>query len=195
MLTRDEVIALLSRCSPTGSAGIRNRALFTVLWRAGLRIGEALALYEKDLQQVEGEIRVLHGKGDKFRTCQMDAESWIELRPWLERRARLGLDWRHPLFCTVSGGGPGKALAPGDVREALRRAANRAGIAKRVHPHGLRHTLAYELAREGVPLPVIKAQLGHSSIATTHTYVQRLAPGEIEKYMKGRTWRDEPRGG
>jgi integrase len=56
------------------------------------------------------------------------------------------------------------------------RLAIRAGIEKRVHPHGLRQTHAYELTMEGVPVPIIRQQLGHASLATTDRYVGHLAP-------------------
>ena len=58
-------------------------------------------------------------------------------------------------------------MAPQYVRVMLRRLADRAGIGKRVAPHQLRHTLAAELVAEGVPMPIIRDQLGHSSLAVT----------------------------
>ena len=57
------------------------------------------------------------------------------------------------------------------------RLARRAGIEKRVHPHGLRHTHAAELAFEGAPMNLIEAQLGHSSLATTSRYLAPHRPG------------------
>ncbi len=68
------------------------------------------------------------------------------------------------------------------------RLARRAGIDKRVHPHGLRHTRAAELAFEGVPMNVVQAQLGHSSLATTSRYLAHIAPAELVKAMQARTW-------
>jgi integrase/recombinase XerD len=59
------------------------------------------------------------------------------------------------------------------------RLARRAGIEKRVHPHGLRHTHAAELALEGQPMNLIQAQLGHSSLATTSRYLAHIAPAEL----------------
>lgn len=65
----------------------------------------------------------------------------------------------------------------------------KAGIEKRVHPHGLRHTHAAELAREGTPLNLIQAQLGHESLATTDKYLRHIAPEELVKAMKARIWK------
>ncbi len=63
-----------------------------------------------------------------------------------------------------------------------------AGIEKRVHAHGLRHTHAAELAREGVPINVIQAQLGHSDLGTTSRYLAHIAPQELIEQMQKREW-------
>ena len=62
------------------------RALIVVLWRAGLRISEALALAESDLDPRRGSILVRCGKGGKRREVGMDAWAWEQLTPWLELR-------------------------------------------------------------------------------------------------------------
>jgi integrase len=82
----------------------------------------------------------------------------------------------------------GASLKTAYVRALLPRLAARAGIEKRVHPHGLRHTHAAELAREGTPLNLVQAQLGHSSLATTDGYLRHIAPEELVKAMKARIW-------
>jgi len=64
----------------------------------------------------------------------------------------------------------------------------RAGIEKRVHAHGLRHTHAAELALEGKAMNLIQAQLGHSSLATTSRYLAHIAPAELVKAMQARMW-------
>lgn len=64
------------------------------------------------------------------------------------------------------------------VRTLLPQMARQASIHKRVHPHGLRHTHAYELTMEGVPMPIIQRQLGHPSLATTDRYLAHIdSPG------------------
>ncbi len=75
------------------------------------------------------------------------------------------------------------------VRTFMQRIGKKAGIEKRVHPHGLRHTYAYELAvSEGRPLPLIQAALGHGNLSTTDRYVRHIAPVELIETMKGREW-------
>jgi site-specific recombinase XerD len=183
-LTPDEVKALIRVCSKRAPTGIRNRALIVVLYRAGLRISEALSLTPKDLNAQAGTIRVLHGKGDKARVVGLDAGAWAILQLWLDRRAVLGISGRLPVFCTLQG----KLVKPAYVRMLLPRLARRAGIDKRVHAHGLRHTHAFELASEGTALHVIQAQLGHSSVATTDRYIRHLNPAAVVEAIRSRAW-------
>ena len=96
----------------------------------------------------------------------------------------LGFNGYMPLFCTLQG----KPLKSSYVRTLLPRLADKADIEKRVHPHGLRHTHAYELMTEGVPVPIIQQQLGHTSLATTDRYVSHLAPVDLISHMQQRDW-------
>jgi site-specific recombinase XerD len=184
ILTSDEIKALLKVCSTRAPTGIRNRALLVALYRGGLRISEALALKPKDLDREHGTVRVLHGKGNRSRVVGLDVTAFAVIECWLERRAELHINGRHRLFCTLEG----KPLDASYVRHLLPRLASKAGIEKRVHPHALRHTHAAELAREGVPLNLIQAQLGHSNVATTSRYLAHIAPTELISTMQGREW-------
>jgi site-specific recombinase XerD len=159
--------------------------LVVLLWRAGLRISEALSLIPKDLNADKGTIRVLHGKGDKARVVGLDAGAWGVLQRWLDQRSSLGISARRPVFCTL-GGSPVQASY---VRNLLPRLAKKAGVEKRVHPHGLRHTHASELRQEGVDLGIIGKQLGHASIATTARYIDHLCPQAVVDAMQARQWR------
>jgi site-specific recombinase XerD len=82
----------------------------------------------------------------------------------------------------------GTPIPSSQVRQLLPRLARQAGIEKRVHPHGLRHTHAYELMMEGVAMPIIQSQLGHVSLATTNTYLAHIAPKEVIETMQKREW-------
>jgi site-specific recombinase XerD len=78
------------RCPAEQSAhGLRARALIVLLWRAGLRISEALALAESDLDHMAGGVLVRRGKGGKRRHVGMDRWGWQQIDPWLERRVAL----------------------------------------------------------------------------------------------------------
>jgi site-specific recombinase XerD len=184
VLTPDEVRALLAACSSRAPTGIRNKALIAALYRGGLRLGEALALMPKDLDPDQGTVTVLHGKGDRRRTVGLDPAAMALVLRWVDRRKDLGIDGRRRLFCTLDG----RPLKPSYVRTLLPRLATRAGVEKRVHPHGLRHTLAFELMMEGVPVPIIQRQLGHASLATTQRYLDHIAPKEVIEVMQARVW-------
>jgi site-specific recombinase XerD len=183
-LTAQEVKALLRACSKRAATGVRNRALIVVLYRAGLRISEALSLYPKDLDAQASTIRVLHGKGDHDRVVGLDTGAWAVVQLWLDRRAAAGINVRAPVFCTLKG----RPMKSAYVRTLLPRMARKAGIDKRCHAHGLRHTHAFELATEGTPIHVIQAQLGHSSVATTDRYIKHLNPAAVVDAMKSRAW-------
>lgn len=159
-----------------------------LLYRTGLRISEALALRLADVDVAAGTIRVLHGKGDRARTVGVDAAALDVLGVWIERRQALDLPARGPLFCTLKG----RPLATSYIRALMPRLALRAGIGKRVHAHGFRHTLASELRREGVDIAVISKQLGHATIATTSVYLDHIAPAEVVETIRRRRWHAEP---
>ena len=103
----------------------------------------------------------------------------------MDVRAKLPYVYRRStLFCTLDG----EPVQTAYVRALLPRLARRAKIAKRVHPHGLRHTGAAELRAEGVDIGVISKQLGHASIATTARYLDHIQPQQVIKTMQQREW-------
>ena len=75
------------RAAGDDAHGRRLRALIVILWRAGLRVQEALALAEADLDQRRGALLVRRGKGGRRREVGMDAWGWDELHPWLDLRS------------------------------------------------------------------------------------------------------------
>ena len=194
VLTDAEVCNLMRACSRYAPTGLRNRALIALLYRAGLRINEALSLYPKDLELADGSVRVLNGKGGRSRTVGLDPggaaiiERWLDARSHLNLdptgRSRLALTGRHPVFCTLRG----RPMAAAYVRVMLKRLAARAGIDKRVHAHGLRHTHAAQLRAEGVDIAIISRQLGHASITTTARYLDHIAPRAVIETMRNRSW-------
>ena len=189
VLTVAEVCALLD-AFPGGPGGARSRALVVLLWRSGLRVAEALALRVQDVDFDLGAITVLCGKGAKRRVVGIDAQALEYLREWLREREHTGIPLAAQLFCTVSndGGGRGRPLTASAFRGQLKRYARKAGIAKRVHPHGFRHTHAFELANEAIPLHVIQSQLGHESLSMTAHYVDHLAPQQVIQAISNREW-------
>jgi site-specific recombinase XerC len=125
----EEIISVM-RAAGTGPAADRARALIVILWRAGLRISEALALAERDLDPGRGAVLVRSGKGGKRREVGMDAWAWEQLRPWLQYRAT---DRRADLRDQVTGRrwtvgadrgteAPAPARAPGGCTASVRSA-------------------------------------------------------------------------
>lgn len=179
-----EIQALIKGCSNRAPTGIRNRALIAVMWRCGLRVGEALALEPRDVDIDSGTLRIRHGKGDRSRTVGLDTAASGLLARWLDRRKALGHGGRRKLFCTLDG----RELNQSYVRHLLRRLAVKAGVERRIHPHALRHAYAAELAREGVPMNVLRDALGHSSLAVTDRYLRDVAPVHVIETMRAREW-------
>ena len=166
----------MMRAAGPGAYGDRLRAMIVVLWRAGLRVGEALALAETDLDPGRGAVLIRRGKGGKRREVGMDGWGWRELEPWIEYRRQLPVG---PLFCVLHGPSRGRPWAPAAVRRELRRAGVRAGVRRRLAPHQLRHAHAVEMVHEGVPLVVIQRQLGHAHLGITSIYLQGIDNAEI----------------
>ena len=156
--------------------GVRARALIVVLWRAGLRISEALALSETDLDSSRGSLLVRRGKGGRRREIGMDAWGWEQLHPWVEARVALPVG---TFFCVISGATRGRPWSNTSARTQLRRLAAQAGVRRRFAPHQLRHAHAVEMAREGIPLNVIQRQLGHANLGITSVYLQGIDNHEI----------------
>jgi site-specific recombinase XerD len=173
--TVEEIVAVM-RHPADDRHGRRVRAMIVVLWRAGLRVQEALALAEADLDARRGSLLVRRGKGGRRREVGMDDWAWEQLAPWLGTRVELPVG---PLFCIIDGPTRGRSWSSAGVRVELRRLAARAGVRRRFALHQLRHAHAVELAREGVPLNVIQRQLGHANLGTTSIYLQGIDTEEI----------------
>lgn len=171
----EEIIAVM-RQAGRSRHGLRLRGLVAVLWRSGLRISEALALNESDLDRQRGAILVRRGKGGKRREVGMDPWGWEQLTPWLDQRVLLPVG---ALFCVITGPTQGHPWSSAAVRVQLRHLARSAGVRRRFAPHQLRHAHAVEMAREGIPLNVIQRQLGHANLGVTSIYLQGIDNAEI----------------
>ena len=129
---RVEKIIAVMRVAGVGVHGARIRALVVILWRAGLRINEALTLAETDLEPRRGSILVRHGKGGKRREVGMDDWGWEHVEPWRQHRLEMPVG---PFFCVVDGATCGRTWSQTGVRAELRRLATLAGVRRRFAPH------------------------------------------------------------
>ena len=148
----EEIVAVMREAGESTS-GIRTRALVAVLWRAGLRVQEALDLSEADLEPDRGALLVRSGKGGKRREVGMDSWGWEHLNVWLNVRQELPVG---PLFCVIAGPTRGRPWSSSAVRSQLRRLTTQAGVRRRFAPHQLRRAHAVGSrgrARERDPTP------------------------------------------
>jgi site-specific recombinase XerD len=182
VLTKDEIRRLLDACGTKTWTARRNRALIVVMYRAGLRVAEALALRPCDVDPGRGTIRVLRGKGGRARTVGIDRLGLGVLAAWMDEHKALGWTPGDPLFSSASG----QPITQAYVRRRLPELGRAVGIHKRVHALGLRHTHAAELRAEGIDLAIIRRQLGHSSLLTTVRYLDHLEPESVLETIMGR---------
>ncbi len=181
VLTSEELAAMVALCSRRAPTGIRNRAMIMLLSRSGLRVSEILGdpapgrdvppLRASSVNFKTHSIRLLDTKSGEAQTRGFHPSVDDALTRWMDTRKQLGLAKNGtPLFCTLEG----EPVSRQYVTQLLKRLAVKAGIDKRVHPHGLRHTFAAELEAAGVPVSVISDLLGHSSVAVTSRYLKHL---------------------
>jgi site-specific recombinase XerD len=183
--TESEMRSLLAQCSRRAPTGIRDRALLTMIYRAGLRISEALDLKPSDVDMKTGTITIRHGKGDKARKVGLGDGALAVLQLWLDCRRNLGLSGH--LFCTLKG----TRMSYTAADNMLKRRATKAGIEKRAHLHGLRHTHAFEMHHvRKVPVAVIQQALGHEHLSTTTIYLNHLAPEDVIAAGRADIWVD-----
>jgi len=172
--------------APDDPAHIRDRALLELLYAAGLRISEALALDREELSLDGGYVRVI-GKGDRERLVPIGeiALQWLVRYLGSVRPAWLALSHVEPvrggpLFVTVRG----RRLARQQAWAIVARAARGAGLTGRVSPHTLRHSFATHLLEGGADLRVVQELLGHASINTTQLYTHLSGARIREVYAR-----------
>jgi integrase/recombinase XerD len=165
-----EVDRLLAQPDVATPRGLRDKALISVLYATGLRVSELIALKLPNLHLDEGYLTCI-GKGDKERIVPVgqDATDWVrrylqEARP---RLAKKGSPW---LFVNARGG----PLSRVGFWKLLKEYGIKAGIARDISPHVLRHSFATHLLDRGADLRAIQMMLGHADLSTTQIYTHVL---------------------
>jgi site-specific recombinase XerD len=143
----------------------RYQAIVMVMYGAGLRIGEVLALEVSDIDGARGVVRVRHGKGDKAREAKLSPSLYTWLRQYWARE-------RPPLPYLFASRKTGKPPLMDTVRKAMAHAVKQAWIKKHVTPHVLRHSFATHLLEQGTDVRVVGALLGHASLKSTARYAR-----------------------
>lgn len=167
-LERDDIHALFASLPTQGRHAQRDHALLLFLYNTGARVQEVVDLRWRDLE-LDAPARVrLHGKGDKWRTCPLWAETAERLHR-LHTHAATSPSPDHPVFTSR----PGTALTRFGVYKLVRRHTRRLrSRGAHVSPHVFRHTTAVHLLEAGVDVNVIRGWLGHVSLDTTNRYAE-----------------------
>lgn len=160
VLAADEVERLLAALERP-----KYRVFFTTVYATGLRVREACQLETRDIDAALGVIHVRHGKGQKERFVMLSPRLLAILRAYWSLE-------RPPAPWLFASSTSGRCLNADMARKALKLAAAKAGVDKRVTPHVLRHSFATHLLEGGTDLRVIQVLLGHGSIKTTTRYAR-----------------------
>lgn len=160
----DEAVRLVSFSSDTPS-GIRDRAIFELLYSSGLRVSEVTNLDIGAVDFSAHEVRVT-GKGDKTRIVPVGGPAINALQRWLETRALLKGHESAAFFL----GTKGKRLSPRVVQSHMKSWAVKQGLTIDPHPHMLRHSFASHVLQSSSDLRAVQEMLGHASIASTQVY-------------------------
>lgn len=166
VLSLQEIACLLGALT-----NLKHRTILMTIYATGLRLAEALHLRVSDIDSSRGLIHVRRGKGAKDRYVPLTQTLLVQLRTYWKQYQPSG--WLFP------GGDPKSPLGHSSVQRVCKRAGHKAGLCKRVTPHGLRHSFATHLLEAGTDLKTIQVVLGHRSLNTTSLYlhVAAQAPG------------------
>lgn len=174
-LSTDEVAKLLASSTGGDPRALRDRALLELFYSSGLRVSELAGLMLQQVDLENGFIRIF-GKGAKERIVPVGGRALDALtiyltagRPHLVKPKTGSQFFLNPR---------GTALSRVALWMIVKKHAQRAGLAKNVKPHGLRHSFATHLLSGGADLRAIQEMLGHASIATTQIYTA-VEPGRL----------------
>lgn len=164
VLSRTEVARFLAAV-----AHPKHRAVLTTMYATGVRLTEALQLRLSDVDSARSCVRVAQGKGQQDRYTLLPPTLLEALRAY----------WRltRPASWLFPGRRPDQPLTPTAIQRRCGPAARRAGLAKRVSTHTMRHCFATHLLEAGVDLRTIQQLLGHRYLETTAIYLHIVTPG------------------
>jgi integrase/recombinase XerD len=190
VLRPDETAALLAAATPDTPLGRRDRAMLEVLYGAGLRVTELVALPLGALDPRAGVLKVF-GKGRRERLVPLGEPALAAVEAYLEQGRpallRAGGPGTDAMFLSRRGG----PMTRQNFFARLRKLAGIAGIpSERVSPHVLRHAFATDLLEGGADLRSVQAMLGHADLSTTQVYTH-VSRARLRDVVETR----HPRGG
>lgn len=180
-LSGTEIDALMAKPDTTKPLGLRDRAIFELMYATGLRVSEVVGLRLDQLHLAMNLLQVT-GKGDKERLVPISpqAADWVN-RYLQESRPRL-IKHQQPKAVFVNF--HGHALTRQAIWKNLKAYIASVGIEKDVTPHTLRHSFATRLLENGADLRVVQELLGHSDISTTQIYTHLSNQHLVAVYHK-----------
>jgi len=169
ILSKKEIGGLFSSPDLETPLGIRDRAILELLYSTGVRASELCNLALNDLDLNGRELRINQGKGRKDRIVPLGeiARDFLELY-LRESRPKLSAIGQDFLFVSKNG----RKLTRGSLKELVQKHAQKAGLKKKLSPHGLRHTCATHLLKGKADIRQIQTLLGHRSIESTQVYTR-----------------------
>lgn len=168
-LTQQEVERLIQAPDTQTHHGIRDRAIFELMYAAGLRVSELTTLRLEELHLDLGIIQTT-GKGNKVRILLIGEEAVFWVRKYLEEVRPLFRSTKHQDGTTLFLTERGKAFTRQGIWKNLKKYVVLSGIKQDVSPHVLRHSFATHLLENGADLRLVQELLGHSDISTTEIY-------------------------
>lgn len=170
-LTEDELKALLAQPDPSTRHGLRDLTLLSLLYDSGARVQEITDLQLKDIRLTNPAMVTLTGKGRKARQVPLMKETCTLLDTYIRNFDLNSEPLTAPLFFNKKG----EALSRYGITYILKKYVSKAeldGSARKISPHGLRHTKAMHLLRAGVNMIYIRDFLGYVDISTTEVYAR-----------------------
>ncbi len=165
-LGEHDVVRLIEAPDATRLRGLRDRAMLSMTYAAGLRVSELIGLKLGDVDTAAGVVAAL-GKGEKRRLVPLGEIALYHLDAYLQTRRSKPTKRLDPTLFPSPRGGPMTRQA---FWKIVRRYARAAGISGSVHPHQLRHSFATHLLAGGADLRSVQAMLGHADVSTTEIY-------------------------
>jgi integrase/recombinase XerD len=181
VLTFEEVMDLFAVPDLSKPLGLRNRAMFEVIYASGLRVSELLTMKISQIYFEQGILRIF-GKGRKERLVPISDSALKWLKKYLDS-VRPGLDKHRAGDTIVFLNSRGKPMSRMGFWKIVDKAAHQAGIKKKVHPHTMRHSFATHLIENGADLRAVQEMLGHADISTTQIYTH-LDRSHIDKQYR-----------
>lgn len=170
--TRESVVRLIE--TPDESRlGLRDRAVFEVLYSTGLRRAELCALDTTDCDRSAETVRVNCGKGRKDRLVPIGKRALEALEIYL----RFARPFMRPRDRSLFVGIGGRRLKPRSLNAIFRARSDEAQLLPRITPHLMRHAFASHLLENGASIRHVQAMLGHGRIETTAMYTHVTAKG------------------